>query len=130
MTPLVARLVALALSLGQPYYPPGKAPETAAQREERVSAIIRAADAVEDPPEWPGTHDELVAALLAVSWYESGRWRLEVHDGRVRGDHRRSVCLAQVHGGGDDLVGTDFEATVRCFRRAAEIFASNSSVCA
>lgn len=126
----LARLLAAALLLPPPYYNPGAEPETTAQREARIEVIVTAAvsesAAIE---EWPGTHEDLAAALLAVTWYESRRWALEVHEGKARGDKGASLCLAQIWTYDRSLIGTSPEATRRCFRRAAEILALHARRC-
>lgn len=126
---ILTHLLAVALSLTQPWYLPSQAPETPAERTARITTIVTAAVDVDIAPEWPGTRGEMAAALLALTWYESRRWALEVHDGRVRGDHRHSVCLAQVWTRDETLVGTSYEATRRCMQRAAEILVLHAGRC-
>src|ERR1041385_943115 len=85
---LLARLLAIALALPPPYYLPGREPETQAERAARVERIVAAAiseSAAVGKDEWPGTTEDLAAALLAVTFFESRHWALEVHDGRGRG---------------------------------------------
>jgi hypothetical protein len=126
----LARLLAAALVLPPPYYLPGHDPETAAARAHRIEVIVSAAvseaKAVES---WPGTREELAAAILSVTWFESRRWSLEVHDGARRGDKGASVCLAQIWTYDRSLAGTSPEATRRCFRKAAEILAMHANRC-
>jgi hypothetical protein len=127
---ILARLLAAALALPLPYYRPGHDPETAQQRAERVRVIVSAAvSEAETIDEWPGTPAELASALLAVTWYESRRWALEVHEGRARGDHGSSICLAQIWTRDSSLVGTSPSATRRCLHRAAEILAFHAKRC-
>ncbi len=129
---LLARLLAIALALPPPYYLPGREPETEAQRAARIERIVAAAvseSASVDRDEWPGTEEDLAAALLAVTFFESRHWALEVHDGRARGDRGKSVCLAQIWTADRSLVGTSQEATQRCMRRAAEILVLHARRC-
>lgn len=103
--------------------PPWSAPnkqldETIEQRRERIQMI---ADVVEmlAPIEkaefgWVWSSDDLALAAFTKMWYESGRFRLKVHNGTIRGDHGKSVCLGQIMYGGNKLVGSDRESTVRC----------------
>jgi hypothetical protein len=125
-----ARLLAAALALPTPWYPPGHEPETAAARSARIEVIVDAAVAeAKSVAGWPGTQEQLAAALLSVTWFESRRWALEVHDGARRGDKGASVCLAQIWTHDRSLEGTSLEATRRCFRRAAEILSLHASRC-
>ena len=125
-----ARLLAAALALPGPWYLPGHEPETADQRAQRVETIVTAAIAESHQVEgWPGTDDELAAAMLSVTWFESRRWALEVHDGARRGDHGSSVCLAQIWSHDRSLAGTSPEATRRCFRKAAQILGMHAARC-
>jgi hypothetical protein len=127
---LLARLLTAALLLPQPYYPPGHEPETPQERASRIEVIVSAAvDASEATEDWPGTKEELAAALLSVTWYESRRCALEVHDGRARGDHGASKCLAQIWTEDRSIVGTSKEATLRCFERATEILVLHAKRC-
>ncbi len=126
----LARLLAAALLLPPPYYPPGHEPETAAERAARIEMIVtvavQEANATED---WPGTPEDLAAALLTVTWHESRRWALEVHEGRVRGDGGASICLAQIWSRDRSLAGSSREATRRCFRKAADILVLHARRC-
>jgi hypothetical protein len=126
---VAARLLAVALALPGPYYAPGKDPETAGERAQRVQLIVDAASEVADGATWPGTSADLAASILTVSWYESRRWALEVHDGRKRGDHGSSICLAQIWSKDSTLAATTPEATRRCFERAAEILELHAQRC-
>jgi hypothetical protein len=125
-----ARLLAAALALPPPYYSPGHEPETAAARSARIEVIVSAAvDEAKAAEGWPGTREQLAAAILSVSWFESRRWALEVHAGTRRGDRGASVCLAQIWTGDRSLAGTSPEATRRCFKKAAEILALHAGRC-
>jgi len=126
----LARLLAAALLLPPPYYSPGHEPETAPERAARIEIIVSSAISQAEATEgWPGTKEELATAILAVTWYESRRWALEVHEGRVRGDKGASICLAQIWSHDHALVGTSREATDRCFRRAADILVLHAKRC-
>lgn len=116
---LAIALWTAALSLPEPYYPPGRAPETCAERAERVAVIALAIEAeTHDADHWAEDweREDWAWAAFAKTYDESRRFALEVHDGRARGDHRQSVCLGQIYGGGDELVGVSLEATRRCYR--------------
>lgn len=128
---LLARLLAVALSLPAPWYGPGKEPESAVERAARIDVIVSAAVAEASAADdaWPGTTEDLAAALLSVTWFESRRWALEVHDGRARGDRGASVCLAQVWSPDRSLAGTSPDATLRCMHRAAEILVLHARRC-
>jgi hypothetical protein len=113
-----------ALRLPEPYYPPGACPETGAQRALRLSVIALAIEAeTADADGWHEgwSREDWAWMALVKTWWESGRFRLEVHDGRKRGDHGRSVCVGQIMNGGPDLVGTDYESTRRCYREVLRI---------
>ena len=133
---MIAYLLALALALPLPWYAPGAEPETSAERTARIDLIVRAAvDATEQPPEgWPGTPEDLAAAVLAKTWHESRRWALEVHDGTVRGDLHpvtgigRSCGLGQTWGRCDH-VGTSFEQTRAHLADVAAILAYHAQRC-
>lgn len=79
--------------------------------------------------QWPGTSEDLALALLAITWFESRHWALEVHDGRARGDHGASVCLAQVWSKDQTLAGTSMASTRRCMQKAAEILVLHAQRC-
>lgn len=136
MTHLIVALLSVALALPPPWYAPGQAPETPAQRDQRIETIVEASVLAAQPaPEgWPGTRAELSSALLAISWWEGIRWRLDVHQGRKRGDHdprlgRGHSCgLAQLWDHCDHM-GTSLEATTEHFREAAEILARSAAQC-
>mgnify|MGYP006908298693 CR=1 FL=1 len=117
MTELAVALFTAFLAGPQPYYPPGRCPETGAERAERGAVIALAIDAeTRDADEWaPGWSrgDWAWAAFVKMS-AESRFFAIEVHDGRARGDNGRSVCLGQIMGGGERLVGTDYASTRRC----------------
>lgn len=63
---------------------------------------------------WYWSSDDLALAAFTKMWHESGRFRLKVHNGTIRGDNGRSVCLGQIMYGGKRLVGTDRDSTKRC----------------
>lgn len=121
---LATLLFLAALRLPEPHYPPGHCPETGAQRAARLSVVALAIEA--ETTEADAWHEgwsraDWAFAAFTKTWWESGRFRLEVHDGRKRGDNGQSVCLGQVMGGGAELVGTDFESTRRCYREVLRI---------
>src|SRR5262245_22121968 len=97
-------LLAIAVSLQAPWYPPSKLPDTAEQRQDRL-AIITQAIALEAANEqnWQWGTDALAAATLAT-WYEESRFALEVHNGQGKTRHGedqgRAKCLGQLHATG------------------------------
>lgn len=117
MTELAVALFTAYLAGPMPYYPPGRCPETGAERAERGAVIALALDAeTVDADDWaPGWRREDWAWGAFVKMRAESRFfAVEVHDGRARGDRGQSVCLGQIWGGGRELVGTDFESTRRC----------------
>lgn len=125
-----AALLGVALALPDPWYAPGQAPETPEERSGRVAMIVESAVAASEPTPagWPGTSPELAAAVLAVTWHESRRWAVEVHDGTVRGDGGRSCGLGQTYGRCSN-VGTSRDATQRHLRDVAELLAWSADRC-
>lgn len=108
-----------ALQAPAPWYPPGRCPETSAERAERLTVIATAIDLeTHDADIWAEgwEREDWAWAAFAKTWHESRRFALEVHDGRLRGDRGASVCLGQIMHGGESLVGTSLEATRRCYR--------------
>lgn len=98
--------------------PNKKLEEDPISRRDRIQMI---ADIVEEQSSiraqefgWMWTVDDYATAAFTKMWYESGRFRLRVHNGLTRGDHGKSVCLGQIMYGGNKLVGTDRESTTRC----------------
>lgn len=127
----LAKLIAIALTLPPPYYPPGREPESHSVRSARIETIVTAAvdEAEWASDRWPGSSEELALALVSVTWFESRRWAIEVHDGRARGDRGASICLAQVWSRDASLAGTSLGATRQCMRKAAEIFLLHADRC-
>jgi hypothetical protein len=78
------------------------------------------------------TRDALEAALVAETiQVESGRLRLDVHDGRRLGDEGRAICLGQVwrqtwlpRREWAALPGTDLDSTRRCVRAVVRVYRS------
>lgn len=99
-------------------------------RTERLAVIASAVvTETEKPPAgWPWSSEQLAWAVVAVTYHETG-FKRAAHIGTSRGDHGRSVCLGQIMGGGDDLVGEGRPATRRCIRRVAEILALHARGC-
>jgi hypothetical protein len=133
-------LLAIALSLQAPWYPPSKVPETAEQRQDRLE-IITQAIAIEAAAEqnWEWGTETLAAATLAT-WYEESRFALEVHNGegktRFGEDQGRAKCLGQLHKTGyvpkeewKQLAGTDLESTRRCARATMRVLAAQGKRC-
>lgn len=130
MTQLAAALLATALAAPGPWYPPGKDPETPCERHQRYETITTAlAVEAEELQGWGWSTPDRAWAGYVVTRAESGRWRLEVHDGTRRGDNGESVCLGQIRGGGDGLVGTSPEATRACVRAVYEHLAHHWDRC-
>lgn len=118
---LAVALYTAALAGPLPYYPPGRCPETGAQRAERMATIALAIDAeTERAGEWaPGwTRADWAWMVFVKLRAESRFFSVEVHDGRARGDRGASVCLGQIMGGGPELVGTGLDNTRRCVHEA------------
>lgn len=128
---LAAKLLTVALALPAPWYPPERPPETGLERALRIQRLTEALvlEAKNPPACWRWSTADLAWAGLVITWWESGRWRVEVHDGTRRGDAGRSVCLAQIHDGGEELVGTDLASTRRCIRTAYEHLARHARRC-
>lgn len=119
---LAAILFAAAISLPAPLQPED---ESSAHRRWRLWTIAVAAADVAERSSWPAR--EMGVALLTKAWFESGRFALAVHDGRLRGDSGGSVCLGQVSIGSGvvsyqewrRLTGTDYRSTRRCLAASA-----------
>lgn len=101
-----------------PWIAPGKAKETPEERRVRISMIadVIATQAPLSAAEhgWRWSTSDLALAAFTKTYYESGRFNIDIHNGHVRGDHGKSVCLGQIMFGGNTLVGTDRAATQRC----------------
>lgn len=105
--------------------------ETPGEGYARWGTIAIAIDRVanDPPPAWRPTWASvgLVRGLVTIARAESAFWK-SVHEGRLRGP-AGEACLVQVHPetaralGVDleSLVGTDVDATERCFRVGAEL---------
>lgn len=105
--------------LPAPWIHPNKpVDESAEQRSDRIQMIadLVAEEAIQRSEEfgWYWSPEDLAMAAFTKMWYESGRFRLKVHNGKIRGDHGKSVCLGQIMHGGNKLVGTDRDSTRRC----------------
>jgi hypothetical protein len=138
VTPLsVVRAAILAAELAAWPGPHGdtEAPEC---RQERLGTIALATELETHPapPAWRYGSDELRDAALVVTWWESGRWRLDVHDGRRKGDRGRSACLGQIMRGAwyhgerwRALMGTDMESTRQCVRAVVRVLTHHANRC-
>lgn len=104
--------------LPPPWTAPGKEIETEQQRRDRIAMIadVTATQAPISAEEhgWRWSANDLALAAFTKMYYESGRFNLLIHQGKVRGDHGHSVCLGQIMNGGNRLVGDDRESTTRC----------------
>jgi len=129
---MIETLVAVLLSLPLPWYAPGEAPETRAERDDRVAMIGRViVDETASPAEqMPWTHAELASVTATILWHESWRFRLDVHDDTRRGDDGDSIGLPQAHRGPwidgaewEALAGTDEAATRRAVAYAVKVLA-------
>lgn len=134
----LAKLLAAALSLPLPWHAPGTNPETPVERRERVETIVEAivAETAEPPEAWPWPAPDLAYAVLVKTWYESGRWRLEVHRGSKTGDGGKARCLGQLHQSSLvsreewlGSVGTDAASTRLCVRLVARVLAFHAARC-
>lgn len=148
-----AVLAAALLALPAAWYPPGREPETEAQRVARYGVIADAIDhasrratACEGAgcaPLWPWPRDELVAVLAAQGWWET-RYAHHVHAGRcrrhecdTRNGRARAVSPWQIQmtalvprAEWSTLTGTGFEPTERAAYAAAKVLASSRARCA
>lgn len=111
------------------------ADETPEERKERVTTIVDAI-MLELPhaeglrgERWFWGDKELAWATYTKLWWESGRFSLKVHDGRKRGDRRKSVCLGQIMKGEESLVGTSLENTRNCVRRVMSFLVMHQVGC-
>jgi len=103
---------------------PWGATEPRDERLDRLSTIVLAADIAAREVYSDEQHLRAwTAALLAKGEPESNHWDLRVHSGAMRGDGGKAICLGQVHASRllpraewARTVGTDEEATVRCWR--------------
>lgn len=123
--------------LGQkPWYMPGEEPETDEERETRlhmiIDAIIDAASETvvdDNGNEWRWSKSDLAWAAWTKMYHESAHYKIEIHNGKIRGDHGKSVCLGQIMGGSEALVGTDYDSTKRCVQRVMSILAYHQNRC-
>lgn len=127
------RIAKVANELPGPWYLPGKSPETPDQRSSRLN-MISDVIAVEAPKitgtkGWWWTPDDLAWAAFIMTYHESSKFHLKVHDGRLRGDKGRSVCLGQIMLGSKDLVGTDRASTERCIDKTMEFLVMHQHRC-
>ncbi|HVG83201.1 MAG TPA: hypothetical protein VM820_01745 [Vicinamibacterales bacterium] len=130
-------LLTILLRLPGPWEAPATA-EPPEARQERL-AIIAEAIALETeqtPAGWRLGSRRMAAGVL-VTWHDEGwRFHRDVHSGKRRGDHRRSVCLGQLRQGllvsrAEWLasMGTDLEATRMCARLTARVLAMHADRC-
>ncbi len=126
---LAEAILLVLLRLPGPWEPEATA-EPPAERRARLETIASSIGVVaeETTPGWRWGARAKAAALVAVTYPESQRYLLEVHDGSLRGDHRKAACLGQVH---QSLLvsraewaasmGTSSEATTVCLRLVARV---------
>ena len=136
--PLEGELTLIALRAPPPWVPARQA-ESQGDRYERLNTIARAIalEAAHPPPEWRWGPRELAALLLATTYEEGWRWRRDVHDGTLTGDHGRARCLAQLHRHPTWMpkelwlasTGTDLRSTRICVAGAARVLAHYASEC-
>jgi hypothetical protein len=131
MSELAAAILATALAASGPWYPPGEDPESPCERQQRYETIATAlaVEAIELEDGWGWSAADRAWAGYVVTRHESGRWRLEVHDGSRRGDRGQSVCLGQIRHGDESLIGTSLEATRACVRAVYEHLAQHWERC-
>lgn len=129
-----AKLLSFALAL-----PVWGCPEPKATRDTRISLITSLAIEVTAEPVDGWSHRQRAALLLTKISAESGGFRLDVHDGRKRGDSGRSICLGQIqygpwisktHAEWEGLAGTDEQATRRCLTEAWRQLQLHRRLCA
>jgi hypothetical protein len=132
MTALSTTLLTIMLALS----PTGRhSRESADDGATRYASIVRdATTAVElDGQVFTGDQSRTVALLLAISYHESA-WRLDVDDGRTRGDGGRSWCLAQLNVGTgqtwEGWTGPELVADrTKCFRAALRLVKLSLGAC-
>ena len=136
MYDLKSALLAAALSLPPPWYPPGANPETQEHYENRVARIaVAIAEEAEQAPGWSWGARPLAFAALTVMYKES-HFALAVHSGEKLGDEGRAACLGQLHVSGlvprhewMELTGVDVAATRRCARATMRLLAVQHRGC-
>jgi len=116
-----AAILALLLSFPMPWYRHHAPPETKEEYQARLEVIAEALDL-----ELSGLDPYLkleLAAGTSVKIQGESALKLEVHDGRKRGDWGKSICLGQqkqlwgmTKDEWESLAGTSLEATRRCIR--------------
>lgn len=129
---IAAALFVAALAAPAPYYAPGSWQETYAARAERLATIALAIDdATADAGKWRAgwTRADWAWLVYTKAWSESGRFDLRVHDGRLRGDRGRSVCLGQILGGSPALLGIGYDATRACIGETLRILRLHAERC-
>ena len=120
----------VANKLPGPYYVKEKNPETLEERALRMKMIssILAEESFTHPG-WQWDATDLGWAAFVKTWNESARFKIEVHNGKMRGDHGKSVCLGQIMNGGEELVGVDEASTRRCISRVMDILIQHQIRC-
>jgi hypothetical protein len=120
-------------TLPEPWYMPGENPETIEQRETRLTmiseVIAEQAPIAKKQFGWFWSSDDLALAAFTKTWYESGRFKLNVHSGKARGDHGKSVCLGQIMNGKKDLIGVDRQSTSRCINEVMKHLSMHQKRC-
>jgi hypothetical protein len=130
------KLTFTALNLPERWQPPSQPkPETIPERRERLRLIVRAL-MLELPEakglrgeEWFWTQEELAWVTFTKIYHESYWFSLDVHNGELRGDRGKSVCLGQIMRGEEELVGTDMESTRRCLKRVIAYLVMHQNGC-
>jgi hypothetical protein len=128
---LAAALLSIFMAWPSSWYPKEKAPETAEQREQRMSMSTGVVSKVSLDNE-TGFHVKDAATLISMTWkWESGNLEYFVHAGGEspigHQDHGNAVCLGQIQTWPNNkhlptkadhkaLAGTTPEATERCAR--------------
>jgi hypothetical protein len=137
MADLTTALLAAALSLPSPWYPPGKAVETRAEYEARVATIAEAVATEVAEVRLRGLGARDLAFAVMTLMYNESRFALDVHSGERLGDRGRASCLAQIHKSGlvprdewEVLTGVDLESTRRCARAAIRLLGAQYRRCA
>lgn len=78
---------------------------------------------------WQWSPRDLGLATFVKTWNESLRFKLEVHNGKMRGDHGKSICLGQIMNGDKSLVGVDEVSTRKCISRVIDILIMHQIRC-
>lgn len=133
---LILALLAVALQLPEPWYPPGEAHETQAERRDRIEMIttVIAEESRATALPWPA--DGVATVTLVMLDAESWHFRRDVHSGERKGDGGKAICLGQAHRAPLltraewlGLAGLDHQSTRRCVRHTLRVFELHAKRC-